>query len=92
MHIKSWKNHKIENKDVLESLWLDLCNESIIWHGLVEKYCPRILFMLVRDKIYIYSYIAPFAMKIFMVGCSCDAYAVAKVLDLFGACIHELMI
>ena len=86
------ENHKIENKDVLESLWLDLCNESIIWHELVEKYCPRILFMLVRDKIYIYSYIAPFAMKNFMVGCSCDAYAVAKVLDLFGACIHELMI
>ena len=45
------ENHKIENKDVLESLWLDLCNESIIWHMLVEKYCPRILSMLVRDKI-----------------------------------------
>ena len=57
------ENHKIENKYVLEYLWLDLCNEPIIWHGLVEKYCPRILFMLVRDKIYIYSYIAPFAMK-----------------------------
>ena len=45
------ENHKIENKDVLESLWLDLCNEPIIWHMLVEKYCPRILSMLVRDKI-----------------------------------------
>ena len=45
------ENHKIENKDVLESLWLDLCNEPIIWHVLVEKYCPRVLSMLVRDKI-----------------------------------------
>ena len=32
MDSKSWKNHKIENKDVLKSLWLDLCNEPIIWH------------------------------------------------------------
>ena len=45
------ENHKIGNKDVLEYLWLDLCNEPIIWHVLVEKYCPRILSMLVRDKI-----------------------------------------
>ena len=45
------ENHKIENKDVLESLWLDLCNEPIIWYVLVEEYCPRILSMFVRDKI-----------------------------------------
>ena len=45
------ENHKIENKDVLESLWLDICHEPIIWHMLVEKYCPIILSMLVRDKI-----------------------------------------
>ena len=45
------ENDKIENKDVLESLWSDLCNEPIIWYVLVEKYCPRILSMLVRDKI-----------------------------------------
>jgi len=50
MHSKSWKNHKIENKDVLESLWVDLCSEPIILYDLVEKYYPKILFMLVRVK------------------------------------------
>ena len=50
MHSKSWRNHKIENKDVLESLWVDLCSEPIILYDLVEKYYPKILFMLVRVK------------------------------------------
>ena len=44
------ENHKIENKDVLESLLVDLCSGYIIWYVLVEKYCPRILFIFVRNK------------------------------------------
>ena len=81
MHSKSWKNHKIENKDVLESLWLDLCNEPIIWHMLVEKYCPIILSMLVRDKI-IYVVMLLLLLWNFMVGYSCDVCSVIKISEL----------
>jgi hypothetical protein len=34
-HYKSQKNHKIENSIVLDSKWVDVSNEHIIWYVLV---------------------------------------------------------
>ena len=50
IHSKSYKNHKMENEDVLESSWLDLCSGCIILYVLVEKSCSRFLPMLLREK------------------------------------------
>ena len=47
------ENHKIENKDVLESLLVDLCSGYIIWYVLVEKYCPRIYLYLLGINLYL---------------------------------------
>ena len=37
-HSKSQKNHKIENLIVLDSKWVDLHSEYIIWYALVYFY------------------------------------------------------
>jgi hypothetical protein len=40
-HSKSQKNHKIENIILLDSTWVDLHSEHIIWYALVQKFCCR---------------------------------------------------
>ena len=47
-HNKSYKNHKIANKEFLESLRVDLCSGVIILHVLVEDFCYFYLSMLIR--------------------------------------------
>jgi hypothetical protein len=38
-HSKSQKNHKIENTILLDSTWVDLHSEHIIWYALVQSFC-----------------------------------------------------
>ena len=45
-HSKSQKNHKIENRIVLDSKWVDLHNEHIIWYALVYYFCCSFRSML----------------------------------------------
>ena len=45
-HSKSQKNHKMENPIVLDSKWVDLHNEHIIWYALVYYFCCSFRSML----------------------------------------------
>jgi hypothetical protein len=47
-HSKSQKNLKIENLILLDSTWVDLHNEHIIWYTLVQSFCCnfRLKFLL----------------------------------------------
>jgi hypothetical protein len=36
-HSKSQKNHKMENLILLDSTWVDLHSEYIIWYALVQQ-------------------------------------------------------
>ena len=38
-HSKSQKNHKIENLILLDSTWVDLYSEHIIWYVLIQSFC-----------------------------------------------------
>ena len=40
-HNKSQKNPKIENLILLDSTWVDLHSEYIIWYALVQIFCSR---------------------------------------------------
>jgi hypothetical protein len=40
-HSKSQNNHKIENPILLNSTWVDLHTEHIIWYTLVQSLCCR---------------------------------------------------
>ena len=44
-HSKSQKNHKIENPIVLDSKWVDLHSEYIIWYALVYFFCCSFRYM-----------------------------------------------
>ena len=85
------ENHKIENKDVLESFWVDLCSEPIILYDLVEKYYPKILFMLVRVKFIPVAMLLlllwNFYVRLFM-RCICFDQGFKFI----GVCMAELMI
>ena len=37
-HSKSQKNHKMKNLILLDSTWVDLHNEHIIWYALVQSF------------------------------------------------------
>ena len=38
-HSKSQKNHKMKNLILLDSTWVDLHSEYIIWYALVQNFC-----------------------------------------------------
>jgi hypothetical protein len=56
-HNKSQKNHKIENLILLDSTWVDLHGEYIIWYALVQqnnyRSCIYELLQLITKKAYI---------------------------------------
>jgi hypothetical protein len=45
-HSKSQKNYKMENLILLDSTWVDLYNEHIIWSALVQNFCCSFRSML----------------------------------------------
>jgi hypothetical protein len=44
-HSKSQKNRKMENSILLDSTWVDLHNEHIIWCALVQRFCCSFKFI-----------------------------------------------
>jgi hypothetical protein len=55
-HSKSQKNHKMENLILLDSTWVDLHSEHIIWYALVQSCCCRFwsIFSVIWTPILLY--------------------------------------
>ena len=45
-HSKTQKNHKIENLIWLDSIWVDIRSEHIIWYTLVQIFCNIFRYIL----------------------------------------------
>jgi hypothetical protein len=60
---KWYKNRKMSNEDVMESLWVDLCSMCIILYVLIEKSCFRLLPILDRVKFISVDCTVPIAMN-----------------------------
>ena len=45
-HSKSYKNHKIEKPILLDSIWLELSTEHIIWYTLVQNFFCNFRYIL----------------------------------------------